>query len=142
MKKNIVIVLIVIFIAVIAYVLYMSYGAYKAMYIPSIEGYVVIPDPTKRATVTLSCDSEGAIYKKYIRVRNESDGDIKLTVLMSDGKAYEVIKVRKGKEGGSSSDWYSKDCKIIYEPINVKAGLVSINYAFLGGEKFSSHIEQ
>jgi hypothetical protein len=85
---------------------------------------------TKAETIVLQKQADQEyIVSLHLRVHGNLDGQARLS-LMLQGKNYKSEHVSGNINFTYDGDWYSNSAEIRYEPINVAAGTLLIDYSF------------
>ncbi len=83
-----------------------------------------------KETIILSkIPSKGNIHGIKIKISGKIKGESQVSLILNN-EEYKTNKLEGNFSFSWGGDWYADTAKIIYEPVNVKNGNVSIEYEF------------
>jgi hypothetical protein len=89
-----------------------------------------VKDVTRPETITLrNAPGGGPVYSLSIVGQGELEGNATITLVLN-GEPYKRERLSGKVQFRWDGDWYSDEAKIIYEPSAVRAGRLSLKYAF------------
>ena len=91
---------------------------------------IEIKNITNTETLILKkLSNQSNIHSLKIKGSGNIDGEAKISLILN-GKEYKTANLSGMVNFDWGGDWYSDSAEIIYHPINVKGGKISINYCF------------
>lgn len=106
-------------------------AVFVLMYMKGFEREKEIIDPSKKETIILrKKESQNNIHSIQIKIFGKIDGKSTISILLNDKKIYKTTEVSDDFEFNWSGDWYNDTIEIVYEPENVKEGIIIIKYEF------------
>ena len=90
----------------------------------------IINDLTQSQTITLTKkDNQENIYAWTLKGSGEIEGEAEISVIL-DKEPYLTEELSGIIDFEWQGDWYSDDATIVYEPISVTSGEISLDYRF------------
>lgn len=93
---------------------------------------VVIDDVSEKQEMDLKASrNQEHIWHLTINIIGQVDGNAELKIGYNDSTHYRSYKIEKGNvDIEYDGDWYTKNCYVIYNPVDVKSGNLKISYHF------------
>jgi hypothetical protein len=87
----------------------------------------VIIDVSEATTLVFSAESK-YVHRIRVSVRGHIDGKARISEFEgAGGKPYQSREVGPGKvKADFGGDWYSEECRIVYEPVDAKKGEITV----------------